>query len=225
MRMLFLTLLLANVVAFGYIRYAESRPGSDAQIGLLQISPERLKLMKPEPPKPVVPADKTTAIPAASRALVCLEWGAFASEDRARAEAVLAGFGIAEKVLLRESGDSGWWVYIPSLKTRAEADRKAVELKTIGVAEFYIVQDTSPMRLAISLGAFRTEEGAASHLAQLREKGVRSAVAGPRGARTSLFVIRDPADAVVARLAELKVDFPDAVLKPVPCIDTVATKS
>ena len=47
MRMLFLILLLANLIGFAYIRYAESRAGADAQIALLQISPEKLKLLKP----------------------------------------------------------------------------------------------------------------------------------------------------------------------------------
>ena len=47
MRLLFLILLLANVAAFGYIRFAESRSGADAQNALLQISPEKMKLLKP----------------------------------------------------------------------------------------------------------------------------------------------------------------------------------
>ncbi len=47
MRLLFLVLLLANVAAFGYIRYTESSAGADAQIALLQISPEKMKLLKP----------------------------------------------------------------------------------------------------------------------------------------------------------------------------------
>ncbi len=47
MRLLFLILLLANVAAFGYIRFAESRAGADAQNAPLQISPEKMKLLKP----------------------------------------------------------------------------------------------------------------------------------------------------------------------------------
>ena len=47
MRLLFLLVLLANVAAFGYIRFAESRAGADAHNALLQISPEKIKLLQP----------------------------------------------------------------------------------------------------------------------------------------------------------------------------------
>ena len=71
---------------------------------------------------------------------------------------------------------------------------KAAELKALGVGVLNVVQENDPSQFAISLGAFKTEEAANNTLAQLRQKGVRSAVAGPRGAKTSIFVIRDPRD-------------------------------
>ena len=52
MRLLFLILLLLNAAAFGYIRFAESRTGADNQIALLQIAPDKMKLLKPGAPRP-----------------------------------------------------------------------------------------------------------------------------------------------------------------------------
>jgi len=218
MRLLFLILLLVNVAACSYIFYAERRAGADAQIMLLQISPDKLKLLKPTAPPPAQRNDKPAAATQQS-GLVCLEWGSFGAEDIARAEAALAKFDLGDKLSQRASGDRGWWVYIPPLKTKAEADKKAAEAKALGVGDLTVVQDNNAYRFAISLGVFKTEEAAANYLAQLRQKGVRSATAGPRGVRSSTFVIRDPGNTVVASLAELKVDFPSASLKATTCAD------
>ena len=208
MRLFFLILLLANVAAFGYIHYAEGRVGADAQIALLQISPEKLKLRKPGTAQRMQPT------------LVCLEWGSFAADDTARAAAALSKFGLGDKLTQRDSG-SGYWVYIPPFKTRADADKKAAEVKALGISDFSVMLDNDQWQFAISLGVFKTEEAANSYLAQLRQKGVRSAVTGSRGTAGNLFVIRDPGDAVAAKIAELKADFPAATLKATACADAL----
>ena len=210
MRLLFLILLLANVAAFGYIRYAESRVGTDAPIALLQISPEKLKLLKPE------------SAPRAQPSLACLEWGSFAAEDSVRAAAALAKFGLGDKLAQRDSGNS-YWVYIPPFKTMADADKKAAEVKALGISDFNVVPENDQWQFAISLGAFKTEEAANTYLAQLRQKGVRSAVVGPRGTAGNMFVIRDPGDVITAKIAELKADFPAATLKATACADALQT--
>lgn len=222
MRLLFLILLLANVVAFAYTRYAESRPGADAQIALLQISPDKVKLLKPgtRPPE-----RKDKAPPAQLQpSLACLEWGSIAPEDALRAAAALAKLELGDKLSQRDSGE-GYRVYIPPLKTKSDADRKAAEVRALGITDFYIVMDNEQLRFAISLGTFKTEEAANNQLAQLRQKGVRSAIIGPRGVTGSVFVIRDPGDAIAAKIAELKVDFPAATLKAAPCAEPQTAKN
>lgn len=219
MRLLFLILLLLNVVAFGYVRFAESRAGADNQLALLQIAPDKMKLLKPGTP---LPERKNAA--RAQPALVCLEWGSFAADETARAAAALDKLALGDKVAQRDAGDS-YWVYIPPLKNQAEADKKIGELKARGVTDFYIVQDNDQWRYAISLGVFKTDESANNYLAQLRQKSVRSAVAGPRGAKSSVFVIRDPGDAAAAKIAALKLDFPNAELKAATCADAQAAKN
>ena len=225
MRLLFLALLLANVAAFGYIRYAESRDGADAQIALLQISPDKVRLLKPGARPSTEPRDKDAAVVSQPQpSLACLEWGGFAADDATRAAAALAGLELGDRVSQRETGDS-YWVYIPPLKTRAEADKKVSEVKALGVGAFSVVQDNSQWRYAIAFGEFKTAEAANDHLAQLRQKGVRSAAVGARGATSSTFVIRDPGDAIAAKIAGLKTEFPAAGLKATACAEPVAVKN
>ncbi len=222
MRLFFLILLLVNIGTFGYIRFAESRDGAAGQIALLQIAPDKIKLLKSGTPSPGARDKVAAARP--QPGLVCLEWGFFDAEDAARAGAALAQFALGDKVSRREAGDS-YWVYIPPLKTKAEADRKVADVKTFGITDSYVVQDNDQWKFAVSLGIFKSEEAAANYLGQLRQKGVRSAVVGPRGATVSLFVIRDPGDAAAAKIAQLKADFPAATLKAAACTEPGAAKS
>src|SRR5215218_4568096 len=127
MRLLFLILLLLNALAFGYIRFAESRAGADNQLALLQIAPEKMKLVKPA--APALPRNDTSR---AQPALVCLEWGGFAAADSPRAGAALDKVGVADKVSQREIAEN-YWVYIPPLNTQAEVDKKTGELKARGI--------------------------------------------------------------------------------------------
>lgn len=218
MRIFFLLVVLANAATYAYIRYAESRAGADAQIALLQISPDKVKLVKAG----AVPAAANREKPPLS--VVCVEWGAFSIDDAARAAAALAKLDLGDRLSRREAGQS-YWVYIPPMKTRAEADKKAGEVRGLGITDFYVVQDAGPMQYAISLGVFKTEEAANNRLAQLRPKGIRSAIVAPYGASTTTFVIREPGDATTLKLAELKAEFPEAALKAVACADAPGAKN
>lgn len=222
MRLLFLILLLTNLIGFAYIRYAESRAGADEQIALLQISPEKVKLLKPRS-KDKAAAALPSSPPQPTRA--CLEWGSFAAEDAPRAAAALARFDLAGKLSQREVSDAGWWVYLPPLKTKVEADTKASEVKALGISDLYVVQENNQWRFALALGTFRSEEAANNYLAQLQQKGLRSAAVGPRSAISSIFVIRDPDDAIAAKIAGLEADFPNAQLTATACADAPAAKN
>ena len=84
MRTFFLLFLLANAATFAYIRYVDGRAGADAQIALLQISPEKVKLVKAGAVSPAANREK----PALSA--VCVEWGPVTGDDVGRAGAALA---------------------------------------------------------------------------------------------------------------------------------------
>jgi len=227
MRALFLLLILANLAYFGYSRVALEGAGSGNQVAQLQISPDRIKLLKaaggalpesrPAPAKSIAPVapKPAPAVPAA-----CLEWGIFAGPNVARAEGALARLelpaGQVERVL---TDAGGYWVHVPPLKTKADVDRKARELRDLGVTEFFVVQDAGQWRNAISLGIFRTDEAAQTFLAKLKQQGVRSAIAARREnfLKQVAFHVREPDEATVARVTALQQEFPGSEVKAGPC--------
>jgi hypothetical protein len=223
MRFVFFLLLFLDVAVFAYVYSDEHRADAEAQRLQLQINSEKMKILKGGPgPGDLLPKPATSMT--APSPLVCLEWGSFEADEVPRAEAALAKLDLRDKLALQH-GEGAFWVYIPPFKSKADADKKAGELKAIGVSDFAIIDDSGRRRFAISLGVFTSEEAAGGYLAQLKLKGVRSAIVGPReGEQKTTFVIRDPGDAAVARIAELKPEFPNAQLKATACAGAVAAR-
>lgn len=239
MRAIFLLLVLANLVFFTWAYITREGAGGGNPNARLEIAPESIKLLKaagqvvsdrPDKTyksKAAAPARAVPPVPgkaAASAPAACMEWGIFAGPAVAKAEAALARLEIAPERIERAVADAGgYWVYMPPLKTRAEADRKLAELKDLGVTEFFVVQEPAKWRLAISLGIFRTEEAAQAFLVKIRERGVRSAVAARREnfLKQVAFFVREPGDSTVARLTLIQQEFPGTELKAGPCPGSV----
>lgn len=126
-------------------------------------------------------ADKTASKPADKNAPVCLAWNNMASGDADRLQGMLSSKWSAFKVVRRQLPVGGpYWVFVPPLANKAAAERKAGELKTLGVVDYFIVQESGANHLAVSLGVFSTEQAAKDRLDVLRGQGVRSAQMGPR---------------------------------------------
>ncbi|HYL88952.1 MAG TPA: SPOR domain-containing protein [Burkholderiales bacterium] len=182
MRTLFLLLLLANAAFFAWARYVSPPDASADPLPLTrQIEPEKLKIVAPNqiPPPPARPPAPSPAATPAS--LKCMEWGSFTVADAPRAEKALEPLALGPRLAERRTEETaGWWVFIPPQGTRAAALRKAAELKSLGVGDYFIVQEAGPYRWALSLGVFRNEDAAKARLTALRAQGVRSAQAAPR---------------------------------------------
>ena len=227
MRALFLLLVLANLVYFTWAHVAREGASVEDQFQQLQIAPEKIKLLKAAgkavSDKPKAPGKAIPPAPpkiASAAPVACMEWGVFAGPDVARAEAALAQLELpAERIERTVTDAGGYWVYMPPLKTKADADRKVGELRALGVTEFFLVQDPGQWRNAISLGIFRTEEAAQGFLAGLKERGVRSAIAARREnfLKQVAFHVREPGAATVARLALIQEEFPGSEIKAGPC--------
>ena len=150
---------------------------------------------------------------------VCLTWRPLPLADADRLAALLAkrfaGYKVTRKLAASES--NGWWVFIPPLPSKADAERKAAELRELGVSEFFIVPDALN-RNAISLGVFSSEKGGQDKLAELKAKGVRSAQLASRPGKDSLVTLqaRGPAGE--------KVELIGAVGALLPKSDTLACK-
>nr|WP_307735976.1 SPOR domain-containing protein [Massilia pinisoli] len=141
------------------------------------------------------PTSPAAAQPAAApaSAFACTEIGPLTTSDARRFEARLTALDLGDRQsreAVQAQDVTSWLVHIPSQGSKEAADRKAAELRTLGVTNFFIMQGDSPLKYAISLGVFKTESGAEALLAQLNKQGVHTARIAPRGPQTTHYVYR-----------------------------------
>jgi len=222
MRLLFLLLVLANVGFYAWARYfAEPTWTSDPSPLARQIDPGKLRIVAAaelargaaRKPKAVPEPDKVTVPPAI---LACVQWGSFTVPDAARAEKVLEPLDLGARLSRQQVEESAdWWVYMPPQGSRRGAQRKAQELRDLGIRDFFILQEPGPYRWALSLGVFGTREAASDHLTALRGRGVRTARVGQRELKVTKFWLQiERLDAVLnARLREIARAFPGSELR------------
>ena len=204
MRIAVFLLLLANLLLFVWTQgYLGGSTNPDARRVEEQLLPERLRIVaRDEPPPPAekqtVPAAAAAPAPVATRppAESCQRWSDLAGTDADQIEQLLGERFAAFKATRRTLGEiTGYWVFIPPLASREEANKKTAELQELGVREYFIVPSSGSSPLAISLGTYRSEEAARTRLEALRAKGVRSARVGARKSKSALSTldIRGPA--------------------------------
>lgn len=219
MRLVFFLLLLANVLFFAWTRIGTELAMSESFLLSQQINPEAIRLLDAR--EVALLASKKPEL----KEIACLEWGALSPSDLDRARAAVASFSARAKISERRVEESAaYWVYMPPRASRQEAQVKAAELKRLGIDEFFIVQDEGKFRFAISLGVFRTAEAARAHLDSLRNKGVRTALVGPRDSQvTKVYLqLRDLPEAASANLPELRAGFPGTDVRDCPAEDKKA---
>ena len=183
MRIAFLALVLANVVAFiwyGWLRVPAQvshqitpLPHVQALKLISELTPaERQALAKASTP---APATTKTASPAVTNIpQICMSYGPFPStkaEQTALARLQKAGAEVAPRTVPGKVR-LGYWVYLPPFGSRREADAAAKLLKERGVKDIYVVTDEAN-RNAISLGVYRDRFGALAHQKKIREMGYR----------------------------------------------------
>ena len=193
-----------------------------------QLHPERLTIIPPTPPvekaaepptetpAPVATSTPASEAPAATETstaavAACTEIGNFDTTEAQRFESRLASLALGERLVRREVQDNmRHIVYIPPLGNKEAADRKGSELTKLGVTDYFVIQDSSPLQWGISLGVFRTEESARNHLATLTQKGVRSAKVGMHGvgATRVVFQLRGIDAATRQNIDRIKEAFP-----------------
>lgn len=179
---------------------------------------------KPASAKAVVSAAPVASVPppkiAASN---CMEWGEFSGADLARVTKTLSEMNLGERMTQHNvEYASGYWVYMPPQKNKAAVNRKIAEIKALGVADYFVVQEKPKLVNAISLGVFKTSEAAKNFLASLQKKGVRSAVVGERKLKLKfiLFEFKGIDAEMAASLSRLQKKYAYSELKTVSCNST-----
>jgi hypothetical protein len=215
MRLLALLLLLANAALFAWARYGPHLGSLESHLLSQQINPEAVRLLTP----PQAASFDARTMAGAPRPGACVEWGAFNRADVPRAQSALEDVAATARITERRVDESaGWWVYIPPQENRQAANQKVAELKRLGVDDYFVVQEESRFRFAVSLGLFRTEQAANIQLEQLRARGVRTALVGPRptAVQKIYLQLRDYPEGIQAKFAALKVEFPATELQECP---------
>lgn len=198
MRTLVLLLVLANLSFFGYTRLDAARDGEANRLAE-QVQPDKIKFLTPQQVAALGPS-KVAAL-----ADVCLEWGPLSETDRARALSELEPFQLGKLLTQRRiETNNAFWVYLPSVANRADAELRAADAKAKGVADAAVVE-TGTQRFAVSLGGFPTEDAARTRLAQVIAQGVATARVGPRQQVIvhTTMIVRDPQAPLVAKVRDL----------------------
>lgn len=190
MKWLFFVFLIINALVFGLINLGGGGSTVDPRNRELNASQVRIVTGQLSAAKPAassvavqasavvasqpVEAPRAAASPVASK-LVCLRWSGFSTEQANTARNRIKALGLNAS----ESGgaeNSKVWVYIPPLENLETARKRAKQVAEFGIEDYFVVNNGSKWQNAISLGLFSTREAAERRLAELRAKGVRSAV-------------------------------------------------
>lgn len=223
LKLIFWALLAINAVLFAYGRgmLGSGQPGArDGTKIASQLNTDKLQLLsaaaadaaRAQGPAAPSGAPALEPAPAAALLVACTEVGNFSSLDARRFDRLLAPLGLEPGQLSQQDVQAqeitSHMVMIPPLGSKQAADKKAAELKEQGVSNYFIINDTTAAKWAISLGVFKSEAAAQILLAALLKQGVTGAkIAGRSSSATrTVYRLRDIAaadkvklDAIVAR--------------------------
>lgn len=172
------------------------------------------------PASPVTtPVANTPPAPAAKPAMhgVCMEWGPIAINRVEDAQIRLNRLKLGDRLSAEDATTHGgpYWVYYPPLKTKADADDKAVELQSKGVKDITVVRD-GKWQNAISMGLYSKEAIANVRVDNLKKLGITAQIEA-RGKAARLFTLRDLSTEEEARLKQLQANFGGPVLRKTAC--------
>jgi Tfp pilus assembly protein PilN len=215
MKKLFIVLLLANIALFGYAYF-------DRMNSAAQASADRFKPLNAEQVKVLTAQQVAKLGPAkvAQLTLACAEWGPISESDRARANKLLEPLALGKTLLSRRvEVTAEHWIYIPPKSSRSAADKALADLKKLGVSDSAVVLEPGQWNFAISLGVFRSKDGADARLAEVKSKGVKTATYRQREQTLAMtaLVLREPTQATVSKLEELRAQVPGSTVTTGAC--------
>jgi hypothetical protein len=188
-------LLFANLIFFAWTREYAGSPGDSSEPERLtaQLSPAKIRIVAANKrdadsstAESVQPAETGTPAPTtnppgeekaatAPVAESCREVSELPLDQAEKLKTAIAASAATVAVTLKPLTEvQSYWLRIPPLRNRDEAEKKAAEIKKLGVSDFYVVQDEGPNLNAISLGLFHNEQAAAELRNRLAKKGVRT---------------------------------------------------
>lgn len=195
-----------------------ARLKNQLQAGKLTLLTQEQATAPVAPPAAEEGATPAAAVAAPPPSYACTEVGNFLLADGRRFETQVAALNLGDRQSRRNVAGqdiSSYMVYIPPQGSKEGAERKAGELKQLGVTNYFIINEGSAQRWGISLGVFKSETSAQSQLASLNKQGVHSARVAPRysASKQLAYQFRDLDAATRARLAEITKQFEEQELR------------
>lgn len=230
LKIIFWLLLLANAALFamqkGYLGALYSDGREPARIGR-QLQPDKIRMTAAENAPAAAASLASAALAPAAMAttaadlapVACTEVGNFSAAEARRFSSQLAERMPAVKFVRRETQEvASHMVYLPSLGSKEAADAKADEVRRLGISDFFVIQDSSPLRYGISLGIFKTDEAAQKQVASLAKRGLSGAKVGARSVSSSkvAFQLRDLGGDNRLAFDKIKLDFPAQEVRSCP---------
>ncbi len=229
LKLFFWLLLAANGVLFafhqGYLGGDVEHPRQAARLNQ-QLQADKLRLLSESEAKAgIVPlftaaAASASASAPAAEAAACIEIGNFGSADSQRFEAQLAALGLQPKASARAIADgsgavSGYMVYLAAEGDKDALGKSIAELRRLEIKDFFVLPPGATPG-GISLGVFKSEEGAQAQLARLTKIGLRGARIHARSASTGkqAFQLRGLDQRQQAAFDQLRAEFPGQQARP-----------
>ncbi|SFH86123.1 Sporulation related domain-containing protein [Collimonas sp. OK307] len=226
LKIIFWLLILANATLFamqkGYLGALYSDGREPTRISK-QLQADKIKMTVAEAASAAVastePLTPATAAADPAPVVACTEIGNFAAAEARRFSSKLAERAPNVKFVRRETQEvASHMVYLPSLGSKEAADKKADEIRRLGISDFFVIQDSSALRYGISLGIFKTDEAAQKQVASLAKRGLGGAKVGTRTASSSkvAFQLRDLGGDAKIAFDKIRLDFPGQEVRSCP---------
>ncbi len=225
MKFLFWILLVLNLGALAYFKLGV--PPAVVVSAKPDLMPEKLQLLTPQQvlTMPKRQTDALRPVPApttpnlSGQPVACYEWGIFEPSKLNDVLTVVNAMSIKSNVIQQSSLEAvRYWVYRPPLANAQAAQARAEELKALGIADFFIVQEPK-WRNAISFGVFKDEKLATRLVQELQRRGVREVVKSVRnrGNGNSSLVMEGITPTLLEQLKKNQPDFPGTAIKDAAC--------
>ncbi|MGK5081343.1 SPOR domain-containing protein [Janthinobacterium sp. HLX7-2] len=211
--------LLVFAIGQGYLGSFRSETREPARLkNQLQAGKLTLRTQEQATAPAAPPGENEASKPVPPQSYACTEVGNFVLADARRFETQIAALDLGDRQSRRNVAGqdiSSYMVYIAPQGSKDGAERKAGELKQLGVTNYFIMNEANPLRWGISLGVFKSESSAQTQLASLNKQGVHSARIAPRysPSKQLAYQFRDLDVATRTRLEKIKAQFPEQELR------------
>lgn len=218
MRLIQIVLLLANLLVAASFLMGGNEVAHTGDRPQQPIHPEVIRIVDIARESRVAPAAKVTE-QAAELPVACANWGSFPESQAVVVETRLAPLEFGARLSrTTTAATTNYLVIIPPITARADLNARSEELKRLGVADQFVINE-GELRYGISLGYFRSEEAANRHLASLKAKGIEGAIVKPKpsGNVSVTLHIKDVTAAERNALEEIAGGLSGAQLRFQPC--------